>query len=152
MNVKTSSKNQKQQIWAKAISPWRATSELKGEQLQRAPGHFATEMAMARNFARRNTGELNGEEFQKVGRSGQENFAMASKILPGEVRRFHLSLVTWQKPTGEGSSSRHGETNSARRNITFSDSYKSSIVLISDIILSYLRERIGRKYSVFIGQ
>ena len=62
MNVKTSSKSQKQQIWAKAISPWRATGELKGEQLQRAPGHFATEMAMARNFARRRFGEAKGEE------------------------------------------------------------------------------------------
>jgi len=50
-SVKTSSQNQKQQNWAKGISPWRANGELKGEHFQRAPGCFATEMAMARNLA-----------------------------------------------------------------------------------------------------
>ena len=55
---------QKQQIWAKASSPWRAKGELNGEDFHRAPGHFATEMAMARNFARRSSGEAKGEERQ----------------------------------------------------------------------------------------
>jgi len=49
--VKTSSQNQKQQNWAKDISPWRDTGELKGEYFQRAPGCLATEMAMARKLA-----------------------------------------------------------------------------------------------------
>ncbi|RHN43049.1 hypothetical protein MtrunA17_Chr8g0383601 [Medicago truncatula] len=43
-----------------------------------------------------------------------------AEILPGKKRRFYLIKVTWQKPIGKESSSRHGEPNFARRNVTFS--------------------------------
>jgi len=49
-------------LW-REISPWRGNGELKGEHFQRAPDCFTTEMAMARNFARRVHGELKGEDF-----------------------------------------------------------------------------------------
>jgi len=99
--------------------------ELKGENFQRAPGCFATEMAMARNFARRRNGELKGEDFQKVGSSGQRYFAMASEnparrskavsSNPDDVAETH-----WQRKLIS-----LGEENLARRNVTFSDLYKS---------------------------
>jgi len=37
-----------------------------GEQVQKVPGSFTTEMAMANYLAWRSNGELNGEQFQKV--------------------------------------------------------------------------------------
>ncbi len=80
---------------------------------------------MARNFARRENGKLKGEDFQKVGSSGQRYFAMASKnparrskavsSNPDDVAETH-----WQRKLISP-----GEENLARRNVTFSDLYKS---------------------------
>jgi len=47
-------------------------------QLQRVPGSFATEMAMANYLAWRSNGELNDEQFQRVGKTGQRNKAVSS--------------------------------------------------------------------------
>ena len=61
-------------------------------------------------------------EFEKQDKS---NLPWREIFLPGEIRRFHLILKTWQKPTGKESSFRHGELNFARREVTFQHMYKS---------------------------
>ena len=100
---------QKQQIWAKASSPWRAKGELNGEDFQRAPGHFATEMAMARNFARRSSGEAKGEERR-------------FDLIFGDVAESHW----WRKLSSPW------RAIFCQAKLTFADLYKSSFSLISN--------------------
>jgi len=78
--------------------------------------------AMAsRNPVRRNIlpGETKASSSRELEKQDKSTSPWRAEILPGEKRRFHLIKVTWQKPTGKESLSRHGEPNSARRNVTF---------------------------------
>jgi len=112
LSAKTSSKSQKQQKWAKTISPWRAkwwATPQSSRFLRHRDGH----------------GELSrlAKQWRAVPESWKQdksNSSWREIFLPGEIMRFHLILMTWQKPTGKESSSRHGETKSARRNYIFS--------------------------------
>jgi len=97
----------------------------KNKSGQKLLHHGEQKSCQAKYSAWRSNGELNGEQFQRVGKTGQEQFVMASQIPARRKRRFHLIRVTWQKPTGKESSFRHGEPNLARREVTFQHMYKS---------------------------
>jgi len=101
LDAKIPSKDQKQQNCAKTNSPWRSK------------------------------GEPNGEYFQRAPKTEQQHFAMARKILPGELRRPKYNWWRGRNPLRKKAQLAIVSCNSLKRAATYQKRYKSlSLIFI----------------------